>query len=244
MVVRTTFPIPLPEHLTGEGLSWPVKNGASENPFLSYGGLSEVDIEMYCGQALPEKIQKACFKRKAEYQMGRFVAKELLKKFPGVENESFVGMNPDGSPDWPKGFTGSITHTKGFVGAVVGKVDRIVGVGIDTEVILKTNVANRLQHKIADAEELESVSRFYSPAVATTLLFCIKEAFYKCFYPINKIFLNFEDVKILFIERNSLRCRVSKYSFDLQSELKKCQFEMGVGVDHIYALCFVPRVNG
>ncbi len=99
-------------------------------------------------------------------------------------------------PLWPKGFVGSISHSKDFVGAVVSKSSQLISIGLDIEKTgrVKKNMWRNL-FTPAEQEFLNTLSeedeKFY-----TTLYFSMKESFYKLQYPITESYLSFTDVEL------------------------------------------------
>ena len=96
-----------------------------------------------------------------------------------------------GVPQWPKGFTGSITHSRGLCGAVAAKTDVSLCLGLDFERTgrLSTSAAKRVIHPLeasfaADYEQ------------GATLLFSLKEAFYKAQFPQWSAKANFKDLAL------------------------------------------------
>ena len=69
--------------------------------------------------------------REEEFQMGRFCAEKALQRLdPALPTR--VSKNEDGSPRWPDGIVGSITHTQGFVSAAVARLQDYLGLGLDS----------------------------------------------------------------------------------------------------------------
>jgi enterobactin synthetase component D len=77
-----------------------------------------------------ERLSTAVIKRRAEYLAGRIAAKRLLKK-EGVICP--VGMQSDRSPQWPLGWTGSITHSDKYVISIIAPKSEGVFLGVDME---------------------------------------------------------------------------------------------------------------
>jgi 4'-phosphopantetheinyl transferase EntD len=90
---------------------------------------------------------------------------------------------------------GSITHTKGFAAAVVARSSVLRSVGLDTE--RSGSVKPELWPRICGPETdcLAGLPEGQRQAAAT-LIFCIKEAFYKCQYAITGQYLGFDDARV------------------------------------------------
>lgn len=146
---------------------------------------------------LPEEeplIERSVAKRRSEFVTVRHCARLAL-------GELGVGPVPilkgdKGEPCWPDGVVGSLTHCRGYRGAVVGRRHEVRSVGIDAE-----------PHGVLPDGVLDAVSlpgeRVELRALPTDLcwdriLFCAKEATYKAWFPLTRRWLGFEDARIVF----------------------------------------------
>lgn len=118
-------------------------------------------------------------RRQHEFATGRACARRLLSTF-GV-GAARLPASADGSPDWPPGFVGSISHTDGLCVAAVARRDSVAGVGIDVE------VANGLDETTWDLvctpTELSWLRAQSDPEhsrLLATVLFSAKESTHKC----------------------------------------------------------------
>tara|TARA_B100001778_G_C18560357_1_gene617474 strand:+ start:417 stop:1061 length:645 start_codon:yes stop_codon:yes gene_type:complete len=96
---------------------------------------------------------------------------------------------PEGNPIWPKGFTGSLSHSKGQCMAIVGRKHDYRTIGVDLELTgrIKPATIARITH---DSEKASiGVDRCKG-----TILFSLKEAFYKAQFPLYEIPIGFKDV--------------------------------------------------
>ena len=152
---------------------------------------------MASGALLPEEaacIPRALAKRRREFTAGRLCARAALAQldihgFPLVVGEARV-------PVWPAGVVGSISHCRGFCGVAVARAGTVAGLGLDVE--------------RADPLEPELVARICTPNERARLrpqagapdpgklTFCAKESFYKCYFPLTREFLGFQDVEVEF----------------------------------------------
>lgn len=167
-------------------------------------GLSKTCFEQYFTEEFSNEevltsnekllVKEVSEKRIRDFSAGRHCAKKLLNKLGDVNSEILIGSKKE--PLWPKGFVGSISHSKSFVGAVVSKSSQLVSIGLDIEKIgrVKKNMWRNLFTPI-EQEFLNTLSEddelFY-----TTLYFSMKESFYKLQYPITKEYLWFTDVEL------------------------------------------------
>ena len=139
-------------------------------------------------------IARAAPKRAAEFAFGRACARAALGQL-GIP-PCAIAAGADRAPLWPTGICGSISHTDGYAAAAAALDRDFLGVGLDAEPAGR--VAQKLWPKIATATEQEWLHGLGQErqAHAATLLFCAKEAFYKCQYPATGRWLGFADVEV------------------------------------------------
>ncbi len=162
------------------------------------GAVAYQTRDIFSADSLPpeeqEYLSKAVAKRIHEFAGGRACARAGLSQlgFAPVA----LPMGADRAPRWPAGTTGSITHTDGFCAAVVAPCARIRALGLDAEP--ENSVGPHLWHRICTAQELAALREQDEPgAQATaTLIFCAKEAFYKCQHALTGQWLGFTDLSI------------------------------------------------
>jgi 4'-phosphopantetheinyl transferase EntD len=146
---------------------------------------------------MPEEaacIRGAGAKRRREFTAGRLCAREALASlgihgFPLVVGESRV-------PVWPPGVVGSISHCKGFCGVAVARQGVVGGLGLDVE--RAEPLEPELLVRICTPRERERLATRGGAPDAGKLTFCAKESFYKCYFPLTRTFLGFQDVEVEF----------------------------------------------
>ncbi len=162
---------------------------------------SEVVVEardpaLPCEPLLPEEaalVAKAIDKRRREFAAVRHCARSALRRI-GVAPTALLS-GPQREPLWPPGVVGSMTHTDGVCAAAVARAERFVSLGIDVEP--DAPVSDDLQARICTLDELGGAERLgLERGVGVRMIFCIKEAFYKCQFPISGQFLGFFDVRV------------------------------------------------
>jgi len=132
-------------------------------------------------------------KVKELFLMGRHAAHLGLKSL-GSENLE-VGRSESREPLWPEGFLGSIAHTSGLAVAVVAQNSLWRGLGIDVEK-LDRSFRFEIDKKMASEKEQAWIrSQPEKVRERTLALFSAKEATFKAFYPLEKVYLNFLDVE-------------------------------------------------
>lgn len=152
-----------------------------------------------------ELIARAVDKRRQEFAAGRSCARRALGAlgFPAAP----LLANDDRSPIWPRGAVGSITHTgapdAGWCAAAVGSATEWQGIGIDAELgrSLKPELWSRVL--VASEQRLLGTLSSEDAGLLATLVFCAKEAFYKCQYPTTRTFIGFQEAEI---ELDRTRC--------------------------------------
>jgi 4'-phosphopantetheinyl transferase EntD len=139
-------------------------------------------------------IERAVESRRQEFATGRVLARGLLDGlgYPDFE----LLREEDRTPGWPAQVVGSITHSKAFCVVAVGRATEFRGVGIDLEPDKSTDsdiervVCRGPEHDwVASAGEADRGRR-------CRIVFSVKEAVYKAFYPRTRTFWSFQDVGV------------------------------------------------
>jgi 4'-phosphopantetheinyl transferase EntD len=140
----------------------------------------------FLGRAVPKRVH--------EFAAGRLCARRALAEF-GIAGFALC-VAADRQPVWPESMVGSITHTAGFCAAVVAERERVLSLGLDSEVVGRVN--QEIWPSICGAREIAWIGSLPPgmQAAAVTLIFSAKEAFYKCQYPLTGERLGFHDVWI------------------------------------------------
>lgn len=143
------------------------------------------------GAAPPSHLARATPSRVAEFVAGRRCARAALSDLgAGAED---VGVDARGAPVWPRGFVGSIAHTKRVACAVAAPSARFAGVGIDVEDLLDETTAREVA-SVALRPEDEAIAGGAPLDVA--IAFSAKETVYKCVAPIVGILFDFDDARV------------------------------------------------
>jgi 4'-phosphopantetheinyl transferase EntD len=137
---------------------------------------------------------RAVAKRQREFAVGRACARRALAEL-GYEPRAILSGEMR-EPLWPAGVVGSITHDRLFGLAVVGRAERFRGFGVDIEPDepLSPEVAARIWSP--EEAAAAAASGAISPESAPKLVFAIKEAVYKCQFPLSKQYLGFSAVTV------------------------------------------------
>jgi len=138
-----------------------------------------------------EYLQCASFaeKRRKEFATGRYCAREAFLRL-GVPVAP-IPIGRQRQPCWPSGVSGSISHTKGLTGAMVAWQHDFSAVGLDIE--QRFAVSTKLHDRILTPSEQSWIQ---GDAEMATLVFSVKEAFYKMQFPLTGLFLDFTEVEV------------------------------------------------
>lgn len=138
-------------------------------------------------------IAGARAERRREFAMGRCLARRAM----GLHGMQAVPLLPGfgGAPAWPQGLVGSITHCHGYCAVAVGLGRLVGGIGIDAEVneALPPGVAALVLRE----EERDWLAEHGTREIHwDRVLFSAKESFYKVWYPLTGLWLEFQHVRI------------------------------------------------
>jgi len=172
-----------------------------------------------------ESIAHAIQKRRREFTAGRTAARCALLALGAKPGPIFV--NSDRSPAWPSGFVGSISHCDGFCGAVVGRNRDVAGLGFDAE--LASPLSKEIAQLVYDGQEAAHFEQLPSLTKSDwgKLAFSAKEAFYKCYYPHTKTFIDFHDISIFFSIDPSHDC--GDFFVEMKEEAKRVKDHTFIG---------------
>lgn len=142
-----------------------------------------------------EEVSSAVDVRKGEFGDARWCAHQALREL-GVEAAGAILRGERGMPLWPDGFTGSLTHTEGLRAAVAAPTRHVRSMGLDAEPA--EPLPDGVLRSIASSTETAMVHRLQDDGCrwADRLLFCAKEATYKCWFPMTRRWLDFDEAEI------------------------------------------------
>ncbi len=164
---------------------------------------------------LPHQLSRAAPKRIAEFLAGRYCASRALNA-AGCGERFELGIGRDGSPVWPSGLVGSITHTSHMAVAVVVRQSEFRGIGIDCEPIMTSRSAEDIAPIVIPEAAEVTLARNASASLEwrtfVTAVFSAKESVYKCLRPLAEDFFEFGDVRLVSVDLESgiLRMRVAR----------------------------------
>lgn len=140
-------------------------------------------------------VRRAVHSRRREFATGRACARRALAQL-GVPEAPLL-RDPRGAPTWPHGFIGSITHCAGYCGSAVARSVDLASLGIDAEV--HAPLPEGVLQLVATPRERRDIRRLSAEVPGVywdRLLFSIKEAVYKAWYPLTGRWMGFEDVEV------------------------------------------------
>ncbi|HIB1590379.1 TPA: 4'-phosphopantetheinyl transferase family protein [Salmonella enterica subsp. enterica serovar Muenchen] len=161
------------------------------------------------GIPFPNKLNMAVVKRRAEYLAARYAAQRVLL-MGGCDR--IPTISPDGSPVWPSGWCGSLSHTHEYAVAVVSPSVSNLIPGIDIEVLSQDTMQETV-HIFACTDELNLLATSdidYSTALL--VIFSAKESLFKALYPEVGRFFNFDVAKV---------CKIDSLNQKITIELTK-----------------------
>jgi len=132
-------------------------------------------------------------KRRREFATVRACARQAL----GLLGVAPVALLPGKgrAPRWPEGVVGSMTHCRGYRGAAVARADELKSIGIDAEPALP--LPRGVLGMIADPAEQAMLARLAATAPDVCwdrLLFSVKEAVYKAWFPLTERWIRLGEV--------------------------------------------------
>ncbi len=164
------------------------------------GSMNDIVAEL-SSEAVPRPawLARAAPRRVAEFLAGRRACALALEAC-GCACPAPVARNADGSPAWPAGFVGSLTHGAGLATALAAPRSRYESLGIDAEYVLSAAAEAEVRSTIASPEELrrlESVAKRPLGRALLTIVFSAKESVFKCLYPLVGNLFGFEHAEII-----------------------------------------------
>ncbi len=208
-------------------------------------GLFTPELFEQHGIDYPRHIQNSVVKRQAEFIAGRLCARSILDIYGHGKHVVSVGSHRE--PQWPEGFIGSITHSGQFAAAIACPAKNIVGIGIDLETIINDDSRPAMIDLVASADEVRYLQCHpggMSFDGLLTLVFSVKESFFKAAFPQVKAYFDFDAVSVREID---LAHRTIRFDCeqDLSEQLRRGQgflahFEF-IGDTSVFTAVMLPR---
>ncbi|MFI7663105.1 4'-phosphopantetheinyl transferase [Micromonospora parva] len=157
----------------------------------AFGDLPEASLHPTEEEAVAGAVES----RRREFATVRACARKVLAELGGPPAPILPG--PRGSPQWPAGFVGSMTHCDGYRAAALARAGDVLTIGVDAEP--NRPLPEGILGAIAlprEAESVQGLLRTVPEVHWDRLLFSAKESVYKAWFPLTGRFLEFEDVLI------------------------------------------------
>lgn len=144
----------------------------------------------------PAEVAGAVRKRQAAHLAGRHLARVALSAL-GC-GKTIVPLAAGGSPLWPRGVVGSISHTDQYACCSVANNSSVRAIGIDLETIMSAALASEIVGSVLDeTEQYYLCTLDLLPEVAWTIAFSAKESLFKALYPEVRCFFDFNAALII-----------------------------------------------
>jgi len=162
----------------------------------------EIQLPVY-----PSEYTRWSVSRKASFTAGRMALKLAQQNMNAPSFD--LPRLPDGSPNWPDGWLGSLSHTdQEAIAVVLPRIKgRLKGIGIDIEsrkhALGLHNSANLIGTML---EQQRLYDRGMNVDEALLCLFSIKESLYKAVYPTLRQYFDFLDAELVDIDMNGEWC--------------------------------------
>ncbi len=138
-------------------------------------------------------IAHAVSKRQREFRAGRHCAHQALSQLNFLPFDLL--NDTQRVPIWPDNILGSISHCDDFCCAAVSQNPLLLALGLDVEPLapLPDDVVSLICH----AQELTQLNPVLFPGPYwNKVIFSAKETFYKCYFPLCRLYLDFLDAEV------------------------------------------------
>jgi 4'-phosphopantetheinyl transferase EntD len=139
-------------------------------------------------------LANAVDKRRREFATVRRCAREALSQI-GVRDTALL-PGERGSPTWPNGVVGSMTHCAEYRAAAVGLASELTAIGIDAEP--HEALPAGVLRAVASPGERAMLAQLPGPPglAADRLLFSAKESLFKVWFPLTRLWLEFDEAEV------------------------------------------------
>lgn len=172
--------------------------------------VAEAPRELWVDDLRPSEahwVRSAQPERRAAFAAGRHLARRALAALGAPDTDlgrvPGAGDAPARAPDWPEGFTGSLSHSDRYCAVVVARRTAIAGIGLDLEATSRVRPA--MLDRICTSDERARLRAAGDAQDAGALHFAAKEAFYKLWHPLAGRALGFRDVELEIIDAQRFR---------------------------------------
>jgi len=171
--------------------------------------------------------------RRREFAAGRLCARSALKEL-GIEAKNLI-RDAEGLPMWPREVIGSISHCRDLCIAVVARGQSYALLGLDVE--RTDRLSDAAMARVLHETEIDWVN---ADQVRASLLFSLKEAFFKAQYPRWRTAGNFQDLALApDLEAGTVTIQTMDARF--APELKQLEFGFRLVGAHVLSLCWLTN---
>lgn len=158
-------------------------------------------------------VLNAVAQRRREFGTVRCCARLAMREL-GLRAVAVL-PDTDGAPRWPVGVVGSMTHCSGYRAAAVARATDLRGVGLDAEPHAPLpDAVHELVVGSDEQEPLALLAQSHPEVCWDRLLFCVKEAVFKAWFPLTRQWLDFTDVSTTLDPDGTFTARLQDGSAD------------------------------
>ena len=153
-------------------------------------------------------VRTASHGRLTEFAAGRRCARSALRRVGVTRHALLIGAG--GAPAWPAQFVGSISHCDGLCAAAVAPSRLFASLGLDVET--GHPLQEDLRPLVCGEDDIRRIARLRPPPIGNweKVIFSVKESVFKCWYPLGRTWLGFDDVNVDLLPRQlAFSARVS-----------------------------------
>ena len=173
--------------------------------------------------------------RRAEFITGRESLRKVLGQL-GFAPQAVL-PNASGAPILPDGAVGSIAHSRKLCCAIAGHNSDFKALGIDIEGT--DRLTARAARRVSTADEKKWTS---DDQVRSSILFSLKESFYKMQFPCWNKLANFDDVslEVDLMSGKAIIAKISpKFGCSLRSLTSQINFNFALHDSHVVSICWL-----
>lgn len=189
---------------------------------------------------LPDTLMTAVDTRINYFRAGRICLIEgigvLLRDCKRIVSPN---MDSKGVPIWPQGTIGSISHSGKFGMGIFAKTGSFSGLGIDFEVVDRSQSILELAEFICTEKEIQILNQVYSPEEAVLILFSSKESIYKAINESINYNISFHDATLVKINEKRLKFHLSKLAEKQLKNILEIEVLFYKNKDFVLTLCLV-----
>lgn len=168
--------------------------------------------------------------RMNEFASGRFLARKAGMAL-GVKIDAIL-MDPIGCPIWPPGIQGSISHKGDLCGVIITNSLQLKSLGLDIEE--RENLDQQVWSTFCTGKELSiGPDLGFEEVEFANILFSVKEALFKCLYPIlQRTTPNLAEIGI------QIKSQLKQGVMEVESDKYNCSGYVLINDSHIFSLLF------